>query len=109
MSRSEGAAWSKVQQDKAASGPTGQSKTYSAAFLAEVDARFNEWSTQLYAGSSGRLMEIGATRRQEERDRIRDSLEREWLAQGRVVFEIGEQGHDWGQGQRLGGSESRAR
>ena len=54
-------------------------------------------------------MEIGATRRQEERDRIRDGGARVACTRERVVFEIGEQGHDWGQGQRLGGSESRAR
>jgi hypothetical protein len=85
-------------------GPREQSMTYSAEFLAELDARFNEWSTRQYATSSY-LAEIGATARQEQRERIRDSLEREWLAQRRPVFEIGQQRH-LGPGRRLGGGES---
>ena len=58
---------------------------YSAEFLAELDVRFNEWSTQQYA-SSCYLAEIGATARQEQRERMCDALEREWLAQRRPVF-----------------------
>jgi hypothetical protein len=76
---------------------------YSAEFLAELDARFNEWSTQQYARSSY-LHEIGATARQEQRERMRDALERDWLAQRRPVFELGQQrGFGPGPGRRLGG------
>jgi Ca2+-binding EF-hand superfamily protein len=59
---------------------------YSAAFNAAVEEHFNAWSTSLYASNSF-LHEIGATARQEQRERIREALEVEWRAAGLPVFE----------------------
>ena len=69
-------------QQRAPLGAVGRApRAHSAAFCAAVEERFSEWSTQMYASNSY-LQEIGATARQEQRDRIRDELEREWRAAG---------------------------
>jgi uncharacterized membrane protein YgcG len=92
-------------------------RTHTAAFNATVEERFNAWSTSMYASNSF-LHEIGATARQEQRERIREALEVEWRAAGLPVFEGGAQGggrsrarsgleslssFSGGHGQRLGG------
>ena len=75
------------QQLRAPLAPVGRArKPYSAAFNAAVEQRFQEWSTAMYANNSF-LHEIGATARQEQRDRIRDELEREWRIAKLPVFE----------------------
>ena len=48
--------------------PNQESRQHTAEFVAAVEERLNEWSTSMYASSSY-LHEIGATARQEERER----------------------------------------
>ena len=78
-------------------------RTHTAAFNATVEERFNAWSTSMYASNSF-LHEIGATARQEQRERIREALEVEWRAAGLPVFEGGAHGG----GRSRGGLEMRS-
>jgi hypothetical protein len=102
---------------KVASRVSSAPRTHTAAFNATVEERFNAWSTSMYASNSF-LHEIGATARQEQRERIREALEVEWRAAGLPVFEGGAHGggrsrarsglessssFSGGHGQRLGG------
>jgi hypothetical protein len=84
------------QQQHVAPSVSSASRTYTCAFIATVEERFNEWSTSMYA-SNIFLYKITATARQEQRDRIRKALEVEWRAAGLPVFEeshIDFSGHD---------------
>ena len=82
--------------------------SYTDAFNEAVEERFNAWSTSMYT-SNTYLQEIGATARQEQRDRIREQLEREWLAARLPVYETSagprRPMHD--PGQRLGGGSGK--
>ena len=71
---------------KVASRVSSAPRTHTAAFNATVEERFNAWSTSMYASNSF-LHELGATARQEQRERIREALEVEWRAAGLPVFE----------------------
>ena len=80
-----------------------------AEFNAAVEAALDAWSTNLYAGSAF-LHDIGHTKRQEQRDKIRDELRREWIASGRPVYDTGfaprfgqAAGYTLGGGRRLAG------
>jgi len=84
------------QQQHVAPSVSSASRTYTCAFNATVEERFNDWSTSMYA-SNIFLHDIGASARQEQRDRIRKALEVEWRAAGLPVFEeshIDFSGHD---------------
>ena len=81
-----------LRHGRASSAVSSASRTYTAAFVAEVDRRFDEWSTGMYAGKRF-LVEIGATARQEQRDRIREALEVEWRAAGQNPFQAAEPTH----------------
>lgn len=70
---------------------------HTAEFIAAVEERFNEWSTTMYA-SNTYLHEIGSTAREEQRDRIRAALEREWLAAGMPVYVVGHERRRFGPG-----------
>ena len=69
---------------RASTAGSGNVRTYTCAFNAAVEERFNEWSTSMFA-SNIFLYEITAKARQEQRDRIREALEVEWRAAGLPV------------------------
>ena len=85
-----------------------ETRQHTAAFRQAVDSAFNEWCSNQYAGNSF-LYEIGDARREEQRDAVRDQLEREWRAAGRPVYEYAaDRGFDGsGPGHRLGGAGGR--
>ena len=84
--------------------PPGMRQTcaHSADFDAAVEMRLQEWSTQMYA-QNPHLHEIGRTAREEQRDRVRDQLKREWASQRLPVYDMGYARSFEGGGQRLGG------
>jgi len=74
------------QQQHVGTSVSSAPRTYTCAFNATVEERFNAWSTSMYSSNSF-LHEIGATARQEQRDRIREALEVEWRAAGLTIFD----------------------